>query len=110
VSKMTLPLAAMPAAISQSVADVLKVHGLTLTPDLLRELGNNVTQALYGLDVSLGLEEPSVGERFATGHSLVALAHAGHPNEEAASALGRVGEWLRQTALAELVAEKERAA
>jgi len=50
---MTLPVAAMPAAISDSVAAVLRVHGISIPPDILIEIGKNATQALFGLDVSL---------------------------------------------------------
>jgi hypothetical protein len=45
-----LEMRAIPAAISQSVADVLKVHRIFLPPDVVREIGKNATQILFNLD------------------------------------------------------------
>lgn len=45
-----LEMQSIPGAIAQSVADVLKVHRIFLPPDVVREIGNNATQVLVGLD------------------------------------------------------------
>lgn len=45
-----LPMHSIPAVISQSVRDVLAVHGIILPCAVLAELGNNVTQALFSID------------------------------------------------------------
>ena len=103
---MTLPMAAMPAAISKSVTDVLAVHGLSLSADLLREIGRNCTQVLYNLDPTLEIEPPTLGERLSTGETLRALAAAGAPNAGTAEVLARVGDWLSAIARAELDAQK----
>lgn len=63
---VTLPLSALPAAITDSARAVLSAHGLALTgpsgpvqtEPVLRELGNNVSQALYGL--SLGDDDAPI--------------------------------------------------
>lgn len=111
MTKMTLPMVEMPGVIRESVRAVLCVHGLTLSPDLLREIGNNTTQALYGIDENLDSEEsdaamPSTADRLAVGQTLRALAAAGRPNAETAEALARVGDWLANTAKAELAKDK----
>ncbi len=103
MTKMTLPMEQMPSAISESVTAVLQAHGLTLSPELLRELGNNVTQALWALDPSDGdIKEPAVAERLSVGHTLRTFARVGQPNPETAEALMRVGTWLVEVAQAEL--------
>lgn len=201
MTKMTLPMARMPAAIAESVAAVLNVHGLSLSPDLLSEIGNNTTQALFALDEPLmryelgytetydlrrayqvhGLEDvellaaiirleqfegtasdvtdlchlaelaglpwremfpdvipgspalppsseaseerdgeastpltapsrsgcaPSTADLLSVGQTLRALAAAGRPNADTAEVLARVGEWLADTAKAELAKGK----
>jgi hypothetical protein len=42
----------VPSVISQSVRDVLAAHALSFSsdPNLLREIGNNATQALVSID------------------------------------------------------------
>lgn len=99
--KMTLPMAAMSSVISESIASALKAHGLSFSPELLDELGNNVTQALWVLDPTDG-EHPSVADRLAVGDALRCLAAAGQPNADTAPVLARVGAWLRDGARAEL--------
>lgn len=99
MSQMKLPMAQCPSVISESVAKVLLVHGVTLAPDILNELGRNVTQALYSLDESLNelpaeVPEPSIAERFTVGQTLRSLAVLQQPNAEVARALSRVGDWL----------------
>jgi hypothetical protein len=84
---MSLPMADMPAAISDSIAVTLKAHGLSLSPDVLRELGTNTAEML------------------AVAETLRSLAHAGRPNHETAVALARVGNWLADAARAELAAK-----
>jgi hypothetical protein len=76
VSRVILPLGEMPGTIRESVRAVLTAHGFTfadrvdgcgvvaLADDrverLLRELGNNVAQALYGIGVDP--EDAPVGD------------------------------------------------
>lgn len=107
-TRMTLPMDKMPSAIAESVATTLRAHGLTLSPELLREIGNNTTQALWDLEESgaFGIEQPTIGERMSVGETLRALAAAGRPNESTAPMLERVGTWLAGAARAELAAEK----
>lgn len=91
-TKMTLPLAEMPAAISDSIAVTLKAHGLTFSPELLGELGRNTAQALCALDENL--LRPDDGEVLMVGHTLRALAAKGEPNQATAPTLKSVGDWL----------------
>lgn len=102
--KMTLPMASMPSVIRESIATALLAHGLTLSDDMLDELGRNVTQALWSLDPTDGeVEEPSVADRLAVGETLRALAHGGDYGA-IAEKLGRVGKWVSDVARAELAA------
>lgn len=48
--RITLPLRAAPACLSESIAVTLRAHGLSLSAEILRELGNNLAQALVSLD------------------------------------------------------------
>jgi hypothetical protein len=43
---------ALPDAIAESVRAVLHVHGLHLSDELLREIGNNTAQIIVSLDES----------------------------------------------------------
>jgi hypothetical protein len=96
---MTLPMADMPAAISESIAVTLKAHGLSLSPDILREIGNNTTQALCALDVAIDVSDaPPAAELLAVAETMRSLAQAGRPNHDTAVALARVGSWLRDVA------------
>lgn len=104
MTKMILPVAAMPSAISESIAVTLRAHGLTFSPELLAEIGRNTTQALFAYDLASEVEEPSVADRLAVGDTLRCLAAAGQPNADTAPALARVGSWLRDGARAELAA------
>lgn len=104
---MTLPVKEMPAAISESVELVLKAHGLSLSPDLLSEIGRNTTQALFSLDE--GLTRPDTGELLAVGHTLRGLARSA-PGAGTGEALSSVGEWLVEIADAEIAAAKGKAA
>lgn len=105
-ARMTLPVAAMPAAIADTVAVTLRAHGLSLSPELLSELGRNTTQALYALDESGAFERPPSGELLSVGQTLRALAHAGGrpgaPHADTAPVLLRVGDWLVESARADL--------
>lgn len=106
---MKLPVAKMPAVISASTETTLAAHALKLSPDVLRELGNNIAQALYSLDLAAfgGPEEPSTADRLRVGATMRALAAAGHPNPETAEVLARVGDWLVEAAQAEVRAAIE---
>lgn len=53
MSKLILPLAEVPACVRESIDVCLKAHGLSLSPELLLELGNNVAQGLYSIDEQL---------------------------------------------------------
>ncbi len=48
---VTVPLSAIPAVIAQSIRDVLRVHGLELSAEVVDELANNGAQCVAGLDV-----------------------------------------------------------
>lgn len=78
--KVTFDLKAAPAVIAESIRCVLKVYGLELTADLLRELGNNTAQALYSLDESL---EVALSPIRITGWTC-AVCDAKHPADHAA--------------------------
>lgn len=56
MSKLLLPLTAIPPCVRESIDVCLKAHGLSLSPELLTELGNNVAQGLYSID-----EQPETG-------------------------------------------------
>src|SRR5690242_14706497 len=102
---MKLPLAKVPAVISESAATTLRAHGLMLSPELLRELGNNTAQALLSLDLAAfaGVDEPSASDRLRVGETLRALAQTTcAANGEMAELFTRVGEWLAAGARAEL--------
>lgn len=53
MSKLVLQLAEVPACVSESIDVCLKAHGLSLSRELLVELGNNVAQGLYSIDQQL---------------------------------------------------------
>lgn len=96
---MTLPLAAMPAAISESVAVALKAHGLSFSPDLLSEIGRNVAQALCALDETPddASPPPEAGDLFSVGHTVRMLARTA-PGEGTRAVMTRVGDWLVEQA------------
>jgi hypothetical protein len=100
LSTVKLPLAAMPAVIADGIATTLLARGLTLSPDMLRELGRNVAQTLCAIDelAMCEAEEPPIAERLAVGETLRALAKNGYPNAETAEIFARVGEWLAEVA------------
>jgi hypothetical protein len=50
VTRLVLPLAEIPACISESVKTCLAAHGLSLSEPVLVELGNNAAQALFSID------------------------------------------------------------
>ena len=52
-AKVVMKLAEMPACIRDSIRTCLAAHGMTLSPELLVELGNNVAQGLTSLDEGL---------------------------------------------------------
>lgn len=154
MSKLILPMGEMPGVIRESVRDVLKARGLVIAHEtplasrpwfaydalgsdalegVLRELGNNITQALWSIDESLndsaggsptaaGEERDGAGpppaapsrsgctlsaaDALAAGQTLRMLAHSGAPGEGTGAVLGRVGEWLVEHALTELAAAK----
>lgn len=50
MTRLLLPLAEMPACITDSVRVCLAAHGLTLSEEVLVELGRNAAQALISID------------------------------------------------------------
>ena len=110
MTTMRLPLAKVPAVISESAATTLRAHALELSPELVRELGRNVAQALLSLDlVAFAGDEPSAADRLRVGETLRMLARSGSPDPEIAELLMRVGEWLGDAARAELGLPQRRA-
>lgn len=51
--RITIPLKQSPAVIVESARAVLAFHGIAITEDQLRELGNNIAQGLVSLDEGL---------------------------------------------------------
>jgi hypothetical protein len=51
-TRLLVPMKALPDAIAESVRAVLHVHGLHLSDELLREIGNNTAQIIVSLDES----------------------------------------------------------
>ena len=50
MSRFHLEVREMPGVITESARAVFAAHGLTVTPEILREIGNNATQALASID------------------------------------------------------------
>lgn len=57
MTKLVLPLAEIPACISDAVKSCLAAHGLSLSEPVLVELGNNAAQALFSIDQSEAHDE-----------------------------------------------------
>jgi hypothetical protein len=51
--KALIDIKQSPPVISETVRLVLRVHGITLSEAVLREIGNNTAQALMVLDESI---------------------------------------------------------